>query len=305
MSVPTLDQRIAWSLAIRPHVPPVLGDHAMWVQFRRYHVGAQAVAPAGVVTHPSVVEPDYRAPDRNRGDSLAKLALTGWYRRGFTVDQLADIGDPAAAGAVVGRGAAMRLESLVTDALGDRWRLSAIGSGMHHRDCPQASRVTVTRADGSTEVLVSRPVSFRTYREWWSIIAAMAPAPIGPPVVPSLWNAARTLSNLTAGRPFKGHTPQGREIIGATRSPGSTVTRPKTARPVADVAAEAAAILHQWSKMGIPPRKRGGQSRGQTAARKVAETLPLVGIVGPTVADLPPDIATALRAALDPAPATT
>lgn len=282
MTEVSMDVRRAWSMACRPHVRPVPGDHRMWVEFNRYHRGARMVAPPSVVTHPSIAEPDWRTPDRNRGDSLAKLALTGWMGAVELGDDVADV-----SGVLDADGSLMR--PVEHAASGQLVQWAKLGTGAKMRNTPPA-HVLVNGQRVPFGVLVdgtlwrARPVT----RKSWDIARDDAweahPAALRPHHAPdagSILAAWCAILSMLTGRHVP--VPGGNDrtaILGAAftapaKATGRTDTEQRIDRRHRARLDDACALVAQWMTDGIPTGKRTGRpSIAERWARAALDTAP-------------------------------
>ena len=265
MSAVSMGVRRGWSMSCRPFVRAVKSDRAMWVEFNRYHRDCRAVAPAGVVTHPSVAEPDWRTPDRNRGDSLGKLALTGWMGAVELGDDVADV-----SGVLDADGRLMR--AVEHGPSGHLVQWSKLGTGGKMRNTPPA-HVVVNGVRVPFGVLVNgvlyraRPVT----RKSWDIARDDAhdayPAALRPHHAPdagSVLAAWCAILTLLTGRhvPVPGGNDRTAILGAAFTAPalatGRTESEQRTDRRHRARLDEACRLVERWMTNGTPIVKRTG-----------------------------------------------
>lgn len=288
MSCPSVDQRVRWSLSIRPAVRATIGDHALWNDWLRVHADAPTVP--GVVTHPSTVDPViYSASVRTLGDSDAKMRHRGFYASAPTAETLSD---HSVDGGTLTRSVTPELLRPVADTTGQWWRVDRVGTGHHHRDCARASGLTVDDAP-----MVTRPVTLATRRQWAAVLTVMG-APCDPAPV-SLWAGVAALVGMMAGRPFTPAPLSDRTIIGATIRPVAadyTGVRPRAdgrrpRRTDAQIMSEAATLLAAMLVDGLTPRNGRPSAPRQVAAVAYHQ----LGGIRPTGGDVSHVLASALR----------
>lgn len=276
---PSTDQRVAWSMSIRPAVRPTIGDHALWNDWLRIHADAPTVP--GIVTHPSTIDPVlYSASARTLGDSDAKMRHRGFYASAPSAETLSD---HSVDGGTLTRSVTPELVRPVADTVGQWWRLDRVGTGHHHRDCARAHSLTV---DGVP--MVSRPVLLRSYRE------AAEWCGVDRPIV-SLWSGVAALIGMMSGRPFTPAPLHDRTVVGATWSPlperRPRVDGKRPARSDAAIVSEAATLLAAMLTDGLTPQN----GRPSTPRRVAAVAYHELSGVRPAGGDVTHVLASALR----------
>lgn len=258
----------------RPYVRPVKSDHAMLVEWRRYHMETALTLPPATVTYPDAVP--FTSADRNRGDSLAKMGQRGWFGRNASADALSDHGPGLY---VTGQ---LLPPVMHLDGTWARWARLGTGAGM--RGATRAHVLVNGRrvphgiyVDGVP--MVARPATVKAWHAAREDVHAAMPAALRPDTPPDEGSIAAAvarlltiLSGATRPIPTPGSSDRQR-IIGAAfapaRIPTTSTERMATLRRTRDLDA-ALHMLTAWIDSGeVAPRGRGKPSTARRLAEQV------------------------------------